>query len=56
MLVWCHCYATFTGNGRLHCCQPYAILCETDASGNYKIENVPDGKYNVVAWHEGMNH
>jgi len=32
---------------------PY--FAETDASGNYKIENVPDGKYNVVAWHEGMN-
>jgi plastocyanin len=31
---------------------PYSV--ETDASGNYKIENVPDGKYNVVAWHEGM--
>jgi hypothetical protein len=26
---------------------------QTDASGNFKIENVPDGKYNVVAWHEG---
>jgi plastocyanin len=30
---------------------PYAVL--TDASGNYKIENVPDGAYSVVAWHEG---
>ncbi len=30
---------------------PYHI--RTDKSGNYKIENVPDGQYNVVAWHEG---
>ncbi len=30
---------------------PYHAL--TDKSGNYKIENVPDGQYNVVAWHEG---
>jgi len=33
---------------------PTPYFSETDASGNYKIENVPDGKYNVVAWHEGM--
>ena len=26
----------------------------TDADGNYKIANVPDGEYTVVAWHEGM--
>src|SRR5271166_5026779 len=31
---------------------PYFAI--TDKSGEYKIENVPDGKYNVVAWHEGM--
>jgi len=30
---------------------PYHAV--TDKSGNYKIENVPDGQYNVVAWHEG---
>ena len=30
---------------------PYFVT--TDVNGNYKIENVPDGKYNVVAWHEG---
>ncbi|MBZ5657179.1 MAG: hypothetical protein LAO56_18085 [Acidobacteriia bacterium] len=30
---------------------PYFAL--TDKSGNYKIENVPDGQYNVVGWHEG---
>jgi plastocyanin len=33
---------------------PTPYFAETDASGNYKIENIPDGKYNVVAWHEGM--
>ena len=33
---------------------PTPYFAETDGSGNYKIENVPDGKYNVVAWHEGM--
>ena len=33
---------------------PTPYFAETDASGNYKIENVPDGKYNLVAWHEGM--
>ena len=33
---------------------PTPYFAETDASGNYKIDNVPDGKYNVVAWHEGM--
>ncbi len=32
---------------------PTPYFAETDPSGNYKIENVPDGKYNVVAWHEG---
>jgi plastocyanin len=32
---------------------PTPYFVQTDASGNYKIENVPDGKYNVVAWHEG---
>ena len=30
---------------------PYYV--ETDASGEYKIDNVPDGSYTVVAWHEG---
>lgn len=30
---------------------PYHAL--TDKSGSYKIENVPDGQYSVVAWHEG---
>jgi plastocyanin len=32
---------------------PTPYYAVTDKSGNYKIENVPDGQYNVVAWHEG---
>ena len=31
---------------------PYFAL--TDADGNYKIANVPEGQYTVSAWHEGM--
>ena len=32
---------------------PTPYFATTDKSGSYKIENVPDGQYNVVAWHEG---
>jgi hypothetical protein len=32
---------------------PTPYFAQTDAAGNYKIDNIPDGKYNVVAWHEG---
>jgi plastocyanin len=32
---------------------PTPYFSESDAEGNYKIDNVPDGRYNVVAWHEG---
>ena len=32
---------------------PTPYFAETDSSGNFKISNVPDGKYTVVAWHEG---
>lgn len=32
---------------------PTPYYAKTDKTGNYKIENVPDGQYNVVAWHEG---
>ena len=32
---------------------PTPFFAETDASGNYKIANVPDGSYTVSAWHEG---
>ena len=30
---------------------PYFAL--SDKSGEYKIDNVPDGSYTVTAWHEG---
>jgi len=33
---------------------PTPYYAETDADGNYKIQNVPDGSYTVSAWHEGM--
>ncbi len=33
---------------------PTPYFTQTDAAGNYKIDAVPDGKYTVVAWHEGM--
>jgi len=32
---------------------PTPYVAQTDTAGNFKIENVPDGKYTVVAWHEG---
>jgi len=32
---------------------PTPYFAKTDKSGEYKIENVPDGSYNVTAWHEG---
>lgn len=32
---------------------PTPYFAETDAAGNFRIDNVPDGKYTVVAWHEG---
>ncbi len=32
---------------------PTPYFAQTDAAGNFTIDNVPDGKYNVVAWHEG---
>jgi plastocyanin len=32
---------------------PTPYHATTDKSGTYKIENVPDGQYTVVAWHEG---
>jgi len=33
---------------------PTPYFAKTDKSGAYKIDNVPDGQYNVVAWHEGV--
>ena len=32
---------------------PTPYFAKTNQNGEYKIENVPDGQYNVVAWHEG---
>jgi plastocyanin len=32
---------------------PTPYFAKTDKNGDYKIENVPDGAYTVVAWHEG---
>jgi len=32
---------------------PTPYFAKTDKSGEYKIDNVPDGSYTVVAWHEG---
>ncbi len=32
---------------------PTPYYAQTDKSGAYKIENVPDGSYTVIAWHEG---
>jgi plastocyanin len=32
---------------------PTPYYATTDKSGDYKIDHVPDGQYNVVAWHEG---
>jgi len=31
---------------------PTPYFAQTDSNGTYRIENVPDGKYTVVAWHE----
>jgi plastocyanin len=32
---------------------PTPYFVETDKSGAFKIENVPDGAYTATAWHEG---
>jgi len=32
---------------------PTPYFAQTDSSGAYKVENVPDGQYTVTAWHEG---
>ena len=32
---------------------PTPYFAQADQAGNYKIDNVPDGKYTVTAWHEG---
>ncbi len=33
---------------------PTPLYAESDDSGNYKIDNVPDGTYTVTAWREGQ--
>jgi plastocyanin len=33
---------------------PTPYYADADASGAFKIENVPDGNYTVTAWREGM--
>lgn len=33
---------------------PTPYYAETDKSGNYKIKDVPDGQYTVIAWGEGV--
>jgi len=33
---------------------PTPYFAVTDADGNFKIADVPDGQYSVSAWHEGM--
>lgn len=32
---------------------PTPYFAETNSSGEFKIDNVPDGTYTVTAWHEG---
>lgn len=32
---------------------PTPYFAQSDGNGNFRIENVPDGKYTVIAWHEG---
>ena len=32
---------------------PTPYFATSNAAGEYKIENVPDGSYTVTAWHEG---
>ena len=32
---------------------PTPYFAETDAAGNFKISNIPDGSYTLTAWHEG---
>ena len=33
---------------------PTPYFAMTSESGEYKIENIPDGTYNLTAWHEGI--
>jgi hypothetical protein len=31
---------------------PHPYFAKTDRQGNFKIENVPPGKYTLKTWHE----
>jgi hypothetical protein len=42
------------GDGGYVIVVPNQHFAETDASGAYKIDDVPPGQYTVTAWHEGM--
>jgi plastocyanin len=33
---------------------PTPYFARTDSTGNYKIENVPEGSYTITAWHENL--
>ena len=33
---------------------PTPFYSESDAEGNFKIGNIPDGAYTLTAWHEGF--
>lgn len=32
---------------------PTPYFAQADTTGNFRIENIPDGRYRVVVWHEG---
>ena len=32
---------------------PTPYFAKTDKSGEYRIENIPDGTYTITAWNEG---
>ena len=32
---------------------PTPYFAQADSAGHFKIDNIPDGKYTVVVWHEG---
>ena len=33
---------------------PTPYYAETDKTGAYEIDNIPDGEYSLVAWHQGL--
>ncbi len=54
MLEWCRllCNVHSEMSGFI-VVSPTPYFAQTDSAGNFKIDNIPDGKYTVVAWHEG---